>query len=79
MLTVKDLKEFIKDLPDDMQVISTLGDYESDDPYCGVTCVAVDPYELDKKDVFVKRMNEWSIPALDQPEVLVIDPNNMMR
>ena len=34
-LTVKQLKDFIKDLPDDMEVHINGTDYESVEPFCG--------------------------------------------
>jgi hypothetical protein len=53
-MTVKELKERIKDLPDDMEVVINEPEYVSDDPYCGVELRSVDATPIKDENVFIQ-------------------------
>lgn len=53
-MTVKELKEFIKDLPDDMEVIINDPEYVSDDPYCGIELTGIDATPIKAENVFIQ-------------------------
>lgn len=63
-MTVKELKEFIKDLPDDMEIAINDPEYESDDPYCGVNIVEVTATPVENKDVFIQHVT-WCGKDMD--------------
>lgn len=66
-MTVKELKEFIKDLPDDTLVTIADPIYKSADPYCEVELDSVDPVELQEDDVSVEQIRLW----INKPTALV--------
>jgi hypothetical protein len=66
-MTVKELKEFIKDLSDDTLVVIADPTYKSDDPYCGVELDSVDPVKLQEEDVCVEQIRLW----INKPTALV--------
>jgi len=66
-MTVKELKEFIKDLPDDTLVTIADPTYKSADPYCEVELDSVDPVELQEDDVSVEQIRLW----INKPTALV--------
>lgn len=63
-MTVKELKERIKDLPDDMEIAINDPEYECDDPYCGVNIVEVTPTPVENKDVFIQHVT-WCGKDMD--------------
>ncbi|MBQ7276775.1 MAG: hypothetical protein IJS58_05945 [Bacilli bacterium] len=66
-MTVKELKEFIKDVPDDTVVVIADPTYKSDDPYCGVELDSVDPVQLQADDVSVEQIRLW----INKPNALI--------
>ena len=54
MMTVKELKEFIKDLPDNMEVVINDPEYVSDDPYCGIELTGIDATPIKAENVFIQ-------------------------
>ena len=66
-MTVKELKEFIKDLPDDTLVTIADPTYKCVDPYCEVELDSVDPIELQEDDVCVEQIRLW----INKPNALV--------
>ena len=66
-MTVKELKEFIKDLPDDTLVVIADPTYKIADPYCEVDLDSVDPVELQEDDVSVEQIRLW----INKPTALV--------
>ena len=66
-MTVKELKEFIKDLPDDTLVTIADPTYKSADPYCEVDLDSVDPVELQEDDVSVEQIRLW----INKPTALI--------
>ena len=66
-MTVKELKEFIKDLPDDTLVTIADPTYKCVDPYCEVELDSVDPVELQEDDVSVEQIRLW----INKPNAVV--------
>lgn len=66
-MTVKELKEFIKDLPDDTLVTIADPTYKCVDPYCEVELDSVDPIELQEDNVCVEQIRLW----INKPNALV--------
>ena len=66
-MTVKELKEFIKDLPDDTLVVIADPTYKSADPYCEVELDSVDPVKLQEEDVCVEQIRLW----INKPNALI--------
>lgn len=66
-MTVKELKEFIKDLPDDTLVVIADPTYKSEDSYCGVELDTVDPVKLQEEDVCVEQIRLW----INKPTALI--------
>ena len=66
-MTVKELKEFIKDLPDDTLVTIADPTYKCVDPYCEVELDSVDPIELQEDDVCVEQIRLW----INKPNALI--------
>ena len=55
-MTIKELKERIKDLPDDMEIAINDPEYECDDPWCGCNIVSVCATPIDDEDVFTQHV-----------------------
>jgi len=66
-MTVKELKEFIKDLPDDTLVTIADPTYKCVDPYCEVELDSVDPIELQEDNVCVEQIRLW----INKPNAIV--------
>lgn len=66
-MTVKELKEFIKDLPDDTLVTIADPTYKCVDPYCEVELDSVDPIELQEDNICVEQIRLW----INKPNALV--------
>ena len=66
-MTVKELKEFIKDLPDDTLVTIADPTYKSADPCCEVELDSVDPVVLQEDNVSVEQIRLW----INKPTALV--------
>ena len=66
-MTIKELKERIKDLPDDTLVVIADPTYKSEDPYCGVELDSVDPVQLKEDDVCVEQIKLW----MNKPNALI--------
>lgn len=66
-MTVKELKEFIKDLPDDTLVTIADPTYKCVDPYCEVELDSVDPIELQEDDICVEQIRLW----INKPNAIV--------
>lgn len=66
-MTVKELKEFIKDLPDDTLVTIADPTYKCVDLYCEVELDSVDPIELQEDNVCVEQIRLW----INKPNALV--------
>lgn len=66
-MTVKELKEFIKDLPDDTLVTIADPTYKCVDPYCEVELDSVDPVKLQEENVCVEQIRLW----INKPNALI--------
>ena len=55
-MTIKELKERIKDLPDDMEIAINDPEYECDDPWCGCNIVSVCATPINDEDVFTQHV-----------------------
>lgn len=72
-MTIKELKERIKDLPDDTLVVIADPTYKSEDPYCGVELDSVDPVQLKEDDVCVEQIRLW----INKPNALIFGLNKL--
>ena len=55
-MTVAELKERIKDLPDDMEIAINDPEYECDDPWCGVNITGTFATPVKDDDVFIQHV-----------------------